>query len=254
MTGALSPVLHRWLLRLGGSPAAWLAARARYRRSLAAVCVGGWALGIADRAPRHLLLDSGGASAGEVVLCDLQAPEAAGSAPLPFRLTREMLDALGVDGALRDSGGGGGGGGGSGGGGSGGGGGGDGGGDGGSFRAAAVTALRALRSPSAREARRRPQLARPRLRAHDSHRVCTRLPFSCFYQALLTILDAGGRGAAEGGRGGAGALRALHAKHDVASRLSSDGGDPPAVLRELIAEATDPAALARAPTHFEAWL
>ncbi len=61
VTAALTPQLHRWLLGNSGSPQAWLARRASLARSAGACALGGWVLGLGERAPHRLLLDDASA-------------------------------------------------------------------------------------------------------------------------------------------------------------------------------------------------
>jgi hypothetical protein len=94
----LPPVLHRWLLTRFGTPAAWLEARGRFTRSLAAWSMVGSIMGLGDRHGENVLLDM---ASGDVVNVDfgilfdqgrqLQVPEL-----MPFRLTCNLVDALGV--------------------------------------------------------------------------------------------------------------------------------------------------------------
>jgi ataxia telangiectasia mutated family protein len=109
------PLLHRFLLRYSVSPEAWLARRVVLARSLATSSIAGWLIGLGDRAPHRLLLDK---TTAEVMHVGTQAilqqrpytetgeggedgTRAAGAAhgeptaQPPFRLTRELVDAIG---------------------------------------------------------------------------------------------------------------------------------------------------------------
>ena len=134
VTSSVHPLLHRFLLEHSTTPEAWLSRRLALGRSLAASSVCGWLLGLGERAPHRLLLDQTTAEVMHVntqaILLQRAAPSiahaaaegaaAAGGAdgappaarqlsalappPLPFRLTRELCDALGpagVDGPFR---------------------------------------------------------------------------------------------------------------------------------------------------------
>jgi len=115
---AIRPLLHRWLMPKGECPAQWLKRRADFRRSLGAASVSAWAVGIPARPAHSMLLEQHAADAAgilpsaRIVHLDLQAPvsdiqayEAGQLAEIevtlpspkgvPFRLTREMVDALG---------------------------------------------------------------------------------------------------------------------------------------------------------------
>ena len=111
-----SPLLHRFVLRCSPSPEAWLVRRLHLTRSLATSSIAGWLLGLGERAPHRLMLEQ---ATAEVLHVGTQAilmqrpaaAAAAASTPAaraapapPFRLTRELVDALGpsgVDGPFR---------------------------------------------------------------------------------------------------------------------------------------------------------
>lgn len=94
------PQLHRYFMRNWPEPAEWLAARGRFARSLAAWSMAGHAVGLGDRHGENILLDE---ATGNVVMVDfsmlfdkgleLETPER-----VPFRLTQNLVDALGVEG------------------------------------------------------------------------------------------------------------------------------------------------------------
>lgn len=95
-----SPVLGRFLFEFFPSAYHWHAARGVYSRSLAVSSMLGHILGLGDRHMQNILLDQ---STGEVIHIDLgiafdqgkllKVPEM-----VPFRLTRDMVHALGVQG------------------------------------------------------------------------------------------------------------------------------------------------------------
>ena len=118
VTAALTPQLHRFLLGSSPSAGVWLARRAALTRSAAGASVGGWLLGLGERAPHRMLLDS---ATSELVHVHMQplllqraacdgadcgaaqggggVSEGARAPPLmPFRLTRELVDAFGLGG------------------------------------------------------------------------------------------------------------------------------------------------------------
>jgi len=94
------PRFHRWFLHRFADPAAWLAARTCYTRSLAAWSMVGHVVGLGDRHAENILLC---VKSGECVHVDfdclfdkglnLLTPEI-----VPFRLTHNMVDALGLTG------------------------------------------------------------------------------------------------------------------------------------------------------------
>ncbi|KAJ2500918.1 hypothetical protein GGH96_002332 [Coemansia sp. RSA 1972] len=101
-------VLHEWFVRQFGSPRAWLEARSLFTRSAAAMSMVGHILGLGDRHCENILLDE---RSGGVLHVDfnclfdkglsLEKPER-----VPFRLTHNMVDAMGVtgyEGAFRRS-------------------------------------------------------------------------------------------------------------------------------------------------------
>ena len=117
VTAGTTPVLHRFLLKCSLSPGAWLARRLALTRSLATGAIAGWLMGLGEREPHRLLLDRVTAEAipigsqalllqryvGSTVELAEAAYQQCRPAP-PFRLTRELVDALGpagVDGPFR---------------------------------------------------------------------------------------------------------------------------------------------------------
>ncbi|CAH8669535.1 unnamed protein product [Dicrocoelium dendriticum] len=93
----LSPVLAYFYLENFRDPQSWCRARYAYTRSLAASSLVGYLVGLGDRHPQNLLLHR---SSGELIHIDLgvafdqgrllPTPEA-----VPFRLTRDLVHALG---------------------------------------------------------------------------------------------------------------------------------------------------------------
>lgn len=92
------PVLHKWFVETFPDPIDWYNARNRYARSYAVMAMLGYILGLGDRHCENILLDVG---TGQVLHVDfdclfdkgklLPVPEI-----VPFRLTQNLLDALGV--------------------------------------------------------------------------------------------------------------------------------------------------------------
>ncbi|KAJ1824414.1 serine/threonine-protein kinase M1, partial [Coemansia sp. RSA 2599] len=93
-------VMHEWFLQSFSDPPRWLASRTNFTRSAAVMSMVGHILGLGDRHCENILLDE---STGSVVHVDfnclfekgmtLEKPE-----KVPFRLTHNMVDAMGVTG------------------------------------------------------------------------------------------------------------------------------------------------------------
>lgn len=93
-------VFHEWFMLNWPEPSAWLAARTNYARTLAVMSMIGYVLGLGDRHGENILFDG---LSGDTVHVDLnclfekaktfEVPER-----VPFRLTHNMQDALGVTG------------------------------------------------------------------------------------------------------------------------------------------------------------
>ncbi|KAJ7228144.1 hypothetical protein GGX14DRAFT_547392 [Mycena pura] len=94
------PVFHDWFVETFPEPSAWLASRLAYGRTAAVMSMVGFILGLGDRHCENILLD---VNTGDVVHVDfnclfekgktLETPER-----VPFRLTQNMIDGLGVTG------------------------------------------------------------------------------------------------------------------------------------------------------------
>ncbi|RDB19974.1 Serine/threonine-protein kinase atr [Hypsizygus marmoreus] len=94
------PVFHEWFVETFPEPTAWLAGRITYARTAAVMSMVGFILGLGDRHCENILLDI---NTGDVVHVDfnclfekgktLETPER-----VPFRLTQNMIDGLGVTG------------------------------------------------------------------------------------------------------------------------------------------------------------
>ena len=103
-----APVFHEWFLATFPDPSAWLQARSAFARTAAVMSMVGFVLGLGDRHGENILFDS---NSGDTVHVDLnclfdkgqrfEIPER-----VPFRLTQNMVDAMGVtgcDGVFRKS-------------------------------------------------------------------------------------------------------------------------------------------------------
>ncbi|KAJ7581045.1 hypothetical protein C8J56DRAFT_793738 [Mycena floridula] len=94
------PLFHEWFIETFPEPSAWLASRLAYGRTAAVMSMVGFILGLGDRHLENILLDT---NTGDVVHVDfnclfdkgksLETPER-----VPFRLTQNIIDALGVAG------------------------------------------------------------------------------------------------------------------------------------------------------------
>ncbi|KAF2761422.1 hypothetical protein EJ05DRAFT_449694 [Pseudovirgaria hyperparasitica] len=91
-----APVLHEWFTESFPDPSTWLAARHRYSRSCAVMSIVGHVLGLGDRHGENVLLDAEGGIFHVDFNClfdkglTFEKPEL-----VPFRLTHNMLDAMG---------------------------------------------------------------------------------------------------------------------------------------------------------------
>ncbi|CAK4208771.1 unnamed protein product [Aphanomyces euteiches] len=95
-----SPVFHHFFLEKYPDPATWYSRREAYTRSVAVTSIVGHILGIGDRHSQNILIDE---ASGELVHIDfgvvfdqgmtLITPET-----VPFRLTRDIVDGMGVNG------------------------------------------------------------------------------------------------------------------------------------------------------------
>ncbi|KAJ3818475.1 hypothetical protein EV361DRAFT_810329 [Lentinula raphanica] len=94
------PVFHEWFIETFPEPTAWLASRLTYARTAAVMSMVGFILGLGDRHCENILLDE---NTGDLIHVDfnclfekgktLETPER-----VPFRLTQNLVDALGVTG------------------------------------------------------------------------------------------------------------------------------------------------------------
>ncbi|KAJ4479010.1 hypothetical protein J3R30DRAFT_3881305 [Lentinula aciculospora] len=94
------PVFHEWFIETFPEPTAWLVSRLTYARTAAVMSMVGFILGLGDRHCENILLDQ---NTGDLIHVDfnclfekgktLETPER-----VPFRLTQNLVDALGVTG------------------------------------------------------------------------------------------------------------------------------------------------------------
>lgn len=94
------PVFHAWFLETFPEPSAWFQARSAYARTAAVMSMVGFVLGLGDRHGDNILFDAG---SGDTVHVDLNCLFEKGTTfeipeRVPFRLTHNMVDALGVTG------------------------------------------------------------------------------------------------------------------------------------------------------------
>mgnify|MGYP003685144865 CR=1 FL=1 len=104
----LRPVLHFFFLERWPQPSAWFERRLTYTRSLAVSSMAGFIVGLGDRHSSNILLDN---ETAELIHIDLGIAFDQGSLLripecVPFRLTRDLVDGLGVcgvEGPMRGS-------------------------------------------------------------------------------------------------------------------------------------------------------
>lgn len=94
------PVFHEWFLNTFPEPSSWLKARLAYARTAAVMSMVGFVLGLGDRHGENILFDS---MSGDTVHVDLNCLFEKGTTfeipeTVPFRLTQNMVDAMGVTG------------------------------------------------------------------------------------------------------------------------------------------------------------
>ncbi|KAK0554083.1 hypothetical protein OC845_000897 [Tilletia horrida] len=94
------PVFHEWFLATFSEPTAWMKARLSYARTAAVMSMVGWVLGLGDRHGENILFD---ATNGDTVHVDFNCLFEKGQTfeipeKVPFRLTQNLVDALGVTG------------------------------------------------------------------------------------------------------------------------------------------------------------
>ncbi|RKP02527.1 hypothetical protein CXG81DRAFT_10657 [Caulochytrium protostelioides] len=94
------PIFYTWFHEMFGTPQRWLAARSRYAATMATMSIVGWIIGLGDRHGENILFDE---KSGDCVHVDLNCLFEKGltlAEPelVPFRLTHNLTDALGVTG------------------------------------------------------------------------------------------------------------------------------------------------------------
>lgn len=96
----LKPVMSKFFLENDFSPDRWFKTRTTYTRSSASASIIGYIMGLGDRHCRNIMLDS---HSGEVIHIDLgiafdQAKLLRIPETVPFRLTRDVVDGMGITG------------------------------------------------------------------------------------------------------------------------------------------------------------
>ncbi|CAL1714616.1 unnamed protein product [Somion occarium] len=96
--GQVKPVMRHYFTERHKTPMSWFRLRLNYARSVATTSIVGHILGLGDRHTSNILLDN---ESGEVVHIDLGIAFDQGKLlpvpeKVPFRLTRDMIDGLGV--------------------------------------------------------------------------------------------------------------------------------------------------------------
>jgi serine/threonine-protein kinase ATR len=96
--GRFPPVFHQWFVQQFPEPSAWFAARLRYTRSCAVMSMVGTILGLGDRHGENILFEEGNGGTFHVDFNCLFDKGLTFVKPerVPFRLTHNMIDAMGV--------------------------------------------------------------------------------------------------------------------------------------------------------------
>jgi serine/threonine-protein kinase ATR len=96
--GMFPPVFHLWFVKQFPEPSAWFAARLRYTRSCAVMSMVGTILGLGDRHGENILFEEGNGGTFHVDFNCLFDKGLTFAMPerVPFRLTHNMVDAMGV--------------------------------------------------------------------------------------------------------------------------------------------------------------
>ncbi|KAF9560300.1 serine/threonine-protein kinase M1 [Mortierella alpina] len=94
------PVFHQWLKDIAPEPTEWFATRLRYARTTAVMSMVGYIMGLGDRHAENLLFDE---RTGDTVHVDFNCLFEQGKTfpkpeKVPFRLTNNMVDAMGLSG------------------------------------------------------------------------------------------------------------------------------------------------------------
>lgn len=96
--GQFPPLLHAWFVSQFPEPTAWFAARLRYTRSCAVMSMVGTILGLGDRHGENILFEEGNGGTFHVDFNCLFDKGLTFARPerVPFRLTHNMVDAMGI--------------------------------------------------------------------------------------------------------------------------------------------------------------
>lgn len=96
--GQFPPVFHLWFVQQFPEPSAWFAARLRYTRSCAVMSMVGTILGLGDRHGENILFEEGNGGTFHVDFNCLFDKGLTFAKPekVPFRLTHNMVDAMGI--------------------------------------------------------------------------------------------------------------------------------------------------------------
>lgn len=100
VTEKFKPVFHHFFLEHYKQPADWFEKRIDYTRSMASNSIVGYIVGLGDRHPSNILIDT---TSAELVHIDLGVAFEQGKMlripeTVPFRLTRDLVDAMGATG------------------------------------------------------------------------------------------------------------------------------------------------------------
>ncbi len=93
-------MFHEWFLDTFPDPSCWFNSRLSYSKTLATMSMVGYVVGLGDRHGENILFDE---SSGDCVHVDLNCLFEKGQSfevpeRVPFRLTHNMVDAMGVAG------------------------------------------------------------------------------------------------------------------------------------------------------------
>lgn len=96
--GQFPPVFHKWFVQQFPEPSTWFAARLRYTRSCAVMSMVGTILGLGDRHGENILFEEGNGGTFHVDFNCLfdKGLTFARAERVPFRLTHNMIDAMGM--------------------------------------------------------------------------------------------------------------------------------------------------------------
>ncbi|KAL0577467.1 hypothetical protein V5O48_004536 [Marasmius crinis-equi] len=96
----MPPVFHEWFIETFPEPTTWLSSRLNYGRTLAVMSMVGFIIGLGDRHCENILMDE---NTGDAIHVDFnclfeQGKQLATPERVPFRLTQNIVSALGVSG------------------------------------------------------------------------------------------------------------------------------------------------------------